>query len=260
MPPSELLTKLAFVAAQGVVLFLLSRGLFAWALEALASRRQVRGGGWLVRAVRLPGNLVHEISHAIGFLVCGYRVRRIIPCIFDRNGTGACQPGEKWLPIALPWLAAGVASLAPLLVGAMVLSGAAQFLHIPLGQATVAAEDPARSVLRALYGGLMALDYRSPATWLFLYLAFTIGAELAPSSTDIALGIPALLALGALTAAVVLGAYQLPAEAPLRETVVREVGRGLAWLSRIFGFAIITTATAVVITFLPASLIRAIRG
>lgn len=260
MPPSELLSKLAFVAAQGMVLFLLSRGLFAWALEALASSGSVRGGGWLVRVVRLPGNLVHEISHAVGFLVCGYRVRRIIPCIFDKNGTGACQPGEKWLPIALPWLAAGVAALAPLLVGAMVLYGTARFLNIPLGNVTVAADDPARSMLRALYGGLTALDYRLPATWLFLYLAFTIGAELAPSSTDVALGIPTLLALGALTAAVVLGAYQLPAEAPLREAVVREVGRALAWLSRIFGFAIVTTAAAVVITFLPASLVRVIRS
>jgi len=260
MPPSELLTKLALVAVQGVVLFLLSRGLFAWALEALASRRNVRGGGWLVRVVRLPGNLVHEISHAVGFLISGYRVRRIIPCIFDKNGTGACQPGEKWLPIALPWLAAGIAALAPLLVGALVLYGVARFLNIPLNHAPVAAEAPARSLLRALYDGLVSLDYGAPTTWLFLYLAFSIGAELAPSSTDVVLGIPALLALGALTAAVVLGVYQLPAEAPLRELVVREAGRGLAWLSRIFGFAIITTGAAAVITFLPASLLRAIRG
>lgn len=95
MVPYELFEKLAVVAAQGVLLFVLSRALFVWVLQALASRNPRARGGWLVLLVRLPGNLVHEISHALGFLICGYRVRRLVPCIFDRAGGGACQPGGR---------------------------------------------------------------------------------------------------------------------------------------------------------------------
>lgn len=260
MVPYELFEKLAVVAAQGVLLFVLSRALFVWVLQALASRNPRARGGWLVLLVRLPGNLVHEISHALGFLICGYRVRRLVPCIFDRAGGGACQPGRPWSPLAVPWLATGLAALAPLLVGSAVLYGVAQWMSIPLGEHPLSAETPGRSVLSGLYHGLLALDYRSPRTWLFLYLAFTIGAELAPSSTDVTLGVPALLAVGALTVAVLFGVYQLAPDAPLRVTVVREVAQALAWLSRIFSCAILTTGAVILLTFLPASMVRAARG
>ncbi len=260
MPLDQLLQKLALVAGQGLLLLVLSRALFVWVLQALASRNPRRRGGWLVLIVRLPGNLVHEISHALGFVVCGYRVRRLIPCIFDRAGAGACQAGAPWSPLAVPWLATGVAALAPLVVGSLVLYGVARWMDIPLGEQALVASAPGRSVLQSLYHGLLALDYHSWRTWLFLYLAFTIGAELAPSSTDVALGVPALLVVGTLTLAIILGVYQLAPEAPLRVVVVREVTQALVWLSRIFGCAIVTTTAAIVVTFLPASMVRAARG
>jgi hypothetical protein len=115
-------------------------------------------------------------------------------------------------------------------------------------------------VLESLYDTLLALDYQSWQTWLFLYLAFTIGAELAPSRTDMALGIPALLALGAATAVVLLALYQLQPEAPLRVVALREVALGLTALSRLFSLALITTAVVTALTFLPATLLRAARG
>lgn len=260
MPLDQLLGKLALVAGQGLLLLVLSRALFVWVLQALASRNPRRRGGWLVLIVRLPGNLVHEISHALGFVVCGYRVRRLVPCIFDRAGAGACQAGAPWSPLAVPWLATGVAALAPLIVGSFVLYGVARWMDIPLGEQALSAGSPGRSVISSLYHGLLALDYHSWRTWLFLYLAFTIGAELAPSSTDVALGVPALLVVGTLTLAVLLGVYQLAPEAPLRVVVVREVAQALVWLSRIFSCAIVTTAAVIVVTFLPASVVRAARG
>ena len=260
MPLPGLVEKLALVAAQGVLLFILSRGLFVWVLQALASRNPRRRGGWVVLLLRLPGNLVHEISHALGFLVCGYRVRRLIPCIFDRQGAGACQPGRPWSPLAVPWLATGLAALAPLIVGSFVLYGVAQWMDAPVGAKPLSALDPGGSVLRGLYHGLLSLDYHSWRTWLFLYLAFTIGAELAPSSTDVALGIPALLAVGVLTMAVLFGVYQLAPDAPVRVTVIRETAQGLAWMSRIFSCAIVTTAAVVVLTFVPAAILRTARG
>ena len=259
MPPPQLLGKLALVAGQGVVLFLLSRGLFVWVLQALATRSGRQRGGWLVQLVRLPGNLVHELSHAAAFLVCGYRVRRVVPCIFDKAGAGACQPGRPWSPIALPWLATGLAALAPLVSGALVLWAVARWLDIPLAT-PLSAQHPGSSVLTGLYHTLLALDYREPRTWLFLYLAFTIGAELAPSTSDVLQGIPALLALGVTTAAVLLGAYQLAPDAPLRVHVLQGLSAGLSWLGALWGCGVVTTAVVVVLTFLPASLVRAARG
>ncbi|HEY3396258.1 MAG TPA: hypothetical protein VGM19_01245 [Armatimonadota bacterium] len=259
MFPREMLLNLLVVALQGVLLFIMSRGLFVWVLQAFASRHPRRRGGWVVQVVRLPGNLVHELSHAVGFLVCGYRVRRLIPCVADRAGAGACQPGAPWSPLAVPWLATGLAAVAPLVLGALVLSGAAQWLQIPLG-AKLSLDAPGRSVLDSFYHSLAALDYRSWHTWLFLYLAFTIGAELAPSSTDVALGIPALLAVGALTAAILLGVYQLAPDAPLRVITVRDVTLALDWLSHLFSFGLLTTGVVVILSFAPVSLLRVARG
>ena len=260
MPLHQLLEKLAVVAAEGALLFLLSRALFAWVLQALASRHPHRRGGWVVLLVRLPGNLIHEISHALGFLLCGYRVRRLIPCIFDSAGAGACVPGKPWSPVAVPWLGTGLAALAPLLLGSWVLYGVAGWMNLPLLDHALSAADPGRSVLRSLFHGLLTLDFHSGRTWLFLYLAFTIGAELAPSSTDVRLGIPALLAVTALTLAVLLGVYQLAPAAPLRVVVVREVTLGLAWLTRLFSCAILTTLTALALTLIPAAILRGARG
>jgi len=259
MLANELFLKLALVAGQAAMLFLLSRALFVWVLQALASRKPRRGGGWVLQLVRLPGNLVHELSHAVAFLLAGYRIRRLVPCIFDRAGAGACQPGPRWSPLAIPWLAVGLAALAPLVSGALVLYAAARWLDIPLG-ATLSSEVPHRSILEGLYRGLGALDYGSWHTWLFLYLAFTIGAELAPSSTDVRLGLPTLLALGVLTAAVLVATSQLPPTSPFRVTMLRETTAGLAWLDRLFSFALVATGVVTALTFLPAALLRTARG
>lgn len=258
MSPEETLIKLGLVAAEGVVLFVLSRGLFAWVLQALASSNPRRRGGWPVQLIRLPGNFVHELSHALAFLICGYRVKRLVLCLLDRAGAGVCQPGRPWSPIALPWLATGLAALAPLFTGALVLWGLAHVLGVPL-EPPISLHAPGRTLLQGLSDTLLALDYDSWRTWLFLYLAFTIGAELAPSQTDIRAGIPALLALSATLALYLLGLYQLSPTAPLRVVSLRELDLGLTALSRVFSFALVTTAAVTALTFVPASLVRMVR-
>ena len=252
-----MLLKLALVAAEGLLLFVLSRALFAWVLQALAGRRN--RGGWWVQVIRLPGNFTHELSHALAFLACGYTVKRLVLCLFDRQGAGVCQPGRAWSPIALPWLATGLAAMAPLLTGALALYGVAQLLHIPL-QAQVSLHDPGHTVLRSLYESLLRLDYGSWHTWLFLYLAFSLGAELAPSRTDLVLGIPAVLATGAGVALFLLATYQLAPQAPFRVAVLSGMSFGLIQIGNLLGFALVTTALATAITFVPAAIIRAVRG
>ena len=254
-----MLLQVALVAAEGLLLFVLSRALFGWVLQAFASRNSRRRGGWLLQLIRLPGNLVHELSHALAFLVTGYTVKRVVPCLWDRSGAGVCQPGRPWSPIAVPWLATGLAALAPLFTGAVALYAVAHLLDVPL-EAHLSLREPGRSVLHSIYGSLLLLDYSSWRTWLFLYLAFTIGAELAPSRTDLALGIPALLALGLATTLFLLATYQLDPEAPFRVVVLTNAYQGLTALARLLGIALVTTALVTALTFLPAALIRAARG
>jgi hypothetical protein len=259
MTISDMLLQLALVAVQGVVLFLLSRGLFIWVLQSLAGRSSRRFGHKLLQLIRLPGNIVHETSHALAFLVGGFRVRRLVFCLVDPQGAGVCRPGKPWSPHAIPWLATGLAALAPLLVGALLLWLAAGFLDIPLN-GHLSPQSPARSLLDGFYSSLLAIDFSAWQTWLFLYLAFTVGAELAPSPRDLQLGLPALLLVTLFCGAVLFGVYQLDPTSPLRVALLQYTAHGLSWLSRLFGFAIVTTGIVAALTFLPATLIRSARG
>ena len=259
MSPEQMLLKLALVAAEGLLLFVLSRALFVWVLQALASRDQRARGGWWVQVLRLPGNFTHEVSHALAFLICGYTIHKLVLCLWDKQGAGVCQPGRAWSPMALPWLATGLAAMAPLFTGALALFAVARLLHIPL-EAQVSLHDPGHTVLRSLYATLVHLDFGAWQTWLFLYLAFSLGAELAPSRTDLVLGIPALLATGAGTALFLLATYQLQPHAPFRVAVLGGLAGGLTELGHLLGFALVTTAIATAITFVPAAMIRTARG
>lgn len=184
MTAPALVQQILLVAAEALLLYCLSRILFVWALQALATSGH--GGGPLVKLLRLPGNALHELSHAIGYLVCGYRVKRLVLCIVDPAGRGSCAPGRPWLPLAPPWLATGVAAMMPLFVGTAALYGLARLLGVPLGMGDSAADEPR---LLALWDGvritLQSLDYRDWRTYAFFYAAFSIGAELAPSDNDV---------------------------------------------------------------------------
>ncbi|MEI6500064.1 MAG: hypothetical protein WCP21_03445, partial [Armatimonadota bacterium] len=107
-------SALLSVAAEAALLLVLSRILFILVVSAFADRR---GKGLVLGVLRLPGNFIHELSHAIGFLLCGYRIKRLLLCVFDREGRGFCTPGAAWSPFAFPQLAVGVAALMPLLLG-----------------------------------------------------------------------------------------------------------------------------------------------
>ena len=76
MTAPTLVPQVLMVAAQAFLLYCLSRLLFVWVLRALAN--DGHGGGALVKLLRLPGNAVHELSHCIGYLVCGYRVKHLV--------------------------------------------------------------------------------------------------------------------------------------------------------------------------------------
>ncbi len=96
----ELIRQIRLVAGEAALLYIASRLVFIWALESVAGRSGLRR--FLLGILRGPGNILHEVSHAVGYTVAGYRVRRVVPFFLDREGRGKCQPGKPWSPLALP--------------------------------------------------------------------------------------------------------------------------------------------------------------
>jgi hypothetical protein len=238
----ELIRRVLLVAGEAAVLYAASRLVFDRVLQPIAGRTPARR--LLVGILRLPGNLLHECSHALGYLVTGYRVRRIIPAFVDPEGRGACQPGKPWSPIALPWLATGVAALMPLLVGALVLQGLSAWL-VPADPQQLA-EGPIGNLAAVLAG----VDYRTWETWLFVYLALSIGAELAPSEIDLRKSLPALLAATACGIALIFAVSSLAPDAELRRAFDLHLGWLVSWVSSALDFGIV----ALVLVGVPGAL------
>ncbi|MGE5530999.1 MAG: hypothetical protein ACM3VW_02635 [Bacteroidota bacterium] len=237
------------------MLLLLSRVLFTEVVSAFADHR---GKGFWLAMLRLPGNFLHEVSHALGFLVCGYRVKRLLLCIFDREGRGSCTPGRAWSPITIPPLAIGMAALMPLVLGSLVLTLAARWLGV-LQPETHGAALALPNAWGESFALLRGLDWRTWQTWVFLYLTLSIGAELAPSSTDLRYGLPTLggillslwLALFALHNAQGLQQY----EGPVKTAIVSMLTNA----GSVLGCALVVTTAAAIVTFLPGMAARALR-
>lgn len=260
MATTTILNQIAVVLAEAVVLYMLSRLLFVWVLQSFASRNPEARGGRLVQGLRLPGNLIHELSHALGYLVCGYTVQRMVPCIFDVQGRGSCQAGRRWSPLALPWLAAGVAAVAPLVLGTLVLRGVAQALGIDLHTAIATHASVGSLLVDNIRTNLTTLDYHRWQTYLFLYLAFSIGSELSPSQVDLRRSLPTLLVGAAGLAIVVIALKRLPPEAPVYTFLIVRLESGLSSLQMLLNFGVLTAGLVTAITLLPAAMIRAVRG
>lgn len=258
MPPLLLAQKVLIVALEATFLYALSRILFVWVLQAMVVRRQ--GGGWFVRLLRLPGNVVHELSHAAGYLLCGYRVKKLAFCVNDPRGRGRCQPGDPWSPIHFPWLATASAAVFPLLLGTVALQQMARLLgiHFLMGE-SLDGSGMTLQLLDSLRATLSNLSHDDWRTYVFLLLGFSIGAELAPSETDLRRSVVPLLGLaaGAIGALFYLG-YRLP-DSGLWRWYSESLSVGLAWLSSLLGFGVLATALIAAVTVVPALLLRVAR-
>lgn len=253
----SLLKIILVVTIEAGALLFVSRLLFVSVISATANRR---GKGPVVGFLRLPGNLVHEFSHCVGYLLGGYTVRRVVLCIFDRQGRGSCSPGRPWSPLAFPWLATGLAALMPLVAGSVLLYVLSQWLGImqppPIPQ-------EGNHVLPAVWlhvlQTLEGLDWHHWHTWLFLYLALSIGAELAPSDVDLRYGLPALAAVAAGTWAFFFTTANTESLHQLGTAAELVLASALTGLSGILAFALIITTTAALVTVIPGMIIRALR-
>lgn len=236
-PSFELIRRLILVAGEAAFLFTFSRLVFDRVLRATWGRTRLRRIP--VTILRAPGNLLHEASHALGYYIGGYRVTRMVPFFFDPEGRGYCRAGRPYAPWAVPWLATGLAAVMPLVVGAAALWGLSRLLGVP--------QDPealtrVSADWRLLIDILVGLDYRSLPTWAFLYLALSIGAELAPSDIDLKASLPAIAALTCVLIAVVVAVAEIDALSQFQRPLDVYGGWALSWASSILGFGIMALA------------------
>jgi hypothetical protein len=241
---------------QALLLMLLSRLLFRSMVAAFADRR----GGGLITVLRGPGNFLHETGHALGYLIFGYRIAHIVPCLWDPRKSGVCVRGKQWSPIAFPWLADGAAALMPLVVGSVTLVVVGWALGITDHRTEQLGTDmgmfPAAADQFVLL--LKSLDWHRWQTYVFLYAALTIGAEISPSTTDLHYAIPAVVSIAFSLAATVWVSQHASGPRNLLIVCADRLLPVVQKLSAIWGLAIIllmaTAAVTLPFTFLIYSL------
>ncbi|MBD3293520.1 MAG: hypothetical protein GF393_11390 [Armatimonadia bacterium] len=224
------------MAGEAAFLFVASRLVFDRVLRATWGRARVRQ--FFVGILRAPGNILHEASHALGYLVGGYRVSRLVPFFVDPEGRGYCRAGRRWAPWGVPWIATGLAAIMPLIVGAVALWASSRLLGVPQDPDALAMTADWRHLVEILLG----LDYEAWQTWAFLYLALSIGAELAPSDIDLKASLPALAAAAGLTMVAIVAVSELEALAQFRRPLDVYAGWALSWAASILDFGIMALA------------------
>ncbi len=132
------------------------------------------GSGVFLHLLRLPGNLLHELAHAVAFLLTGYTVKGFAVSLFDAGGRGHVTPGAPWLPWTRPWVANLIAPVAPAFVGLAALSWA---------QLQVAPGAGAGGT--ALAASLLDVAWRDVVPWVVLVVAGPVSAEASPSEVDL---------------------------------------------------------------------------
>ncbi|MBM3497851.1 MAG: hypothetical protein FJX74_04185 [Armatimonadetes bacterium] len=260
MTPGALILGLAIVIAQAVALFWLSRGvLFGYVMRTLAARSARPAGRRLINLLRLPGNLLHEVSHAAAYLLSGYRVRGLATCWSDPEGRGYVEAGPPWSPLHWGPLSAALSCAAPLLVGALSIHALGSLLGIPLPALDLTAEGVGPAAAATLTGAWRLLTHVDPLAWqtyVFWLLAFSIGAEMAPSGSDLRQG---CVMLAVLVLLVAIGLLAVP-QMELRPDRAEALLAGAAWLLSTLSTALFAGLIGCgVVGLLPAGLAWALR-
>jgi len=262
---SPLLPLLGVVLAETALLYLVSEKLlFAWIIGAFATHSRGPYGGCILAVMRLPGNFLHELSHAVAYLLLGYRVHALCTCFGDPDGRGFCLRGERWGPHGVPLVAAAGAALMPLLTGTVALYGLAWGLGIELppadGAGSLSGMQGWPDFPTQVLAFLEHLDFGRYETWLFGYLALSIGAELSPSPTDLRRGAPGLLVLLLVLSGWLLAFPNISIPPGWREWTMRYVGALLRSASSLLLCALVATTACALPLALVAAVVRSVRA
>lgn len=178
-------------------IFVLSRILLRYGLLPLAAVFSLSGFNTaLLYLLVFPGTVIHELSHYLACLVTGVRVREVRLFSPQKSGamgwvlSGPADPLRRTL-IALAPFAGG--SVAIYLLVRFGLPGS----HLdPLALAPHDLLEGFRAAIISVVDILKAADVQRAGTWLVLYVLFSLGFAVAPSTEDLApLALYGLLAM-----------------------------------------------------------------
>ncbi len=267
------LTQLSVAAiVEAGVLCALSYFLFV-AGQRLIFARPGRLGWVLWHLVRLPGNLVHELSHALVLTLMGFRVRRVQVSLFDReHGRGAVYVEGQWHRLVWPEVRWALGAVAPLFGGVAALVAIAHFWGAGARIEPTVARSVGEALVQRAAGWLATLDFHRAETYLLLWLTFSIAAELAPSENDLRSSLRALAGMACALVALSMAVSSMPPTAPARQWFEAHVGGALVKvmaaqemaLSVICGVGLVVAAPVLLMEALraeerkrPASVVRA---
>jgi hypothetical protein len=169
------------IPLQAIVLYLISEYLH---------RSLSYGSKTLYVILMLPGTITHELSHAVVALLMGSRITE-----FSVIPSGDTLGHVEYTVPKIPLIGNAAISIAPL-IGCpailLLISGyfGAHF-DFQSGSFDILAET--RFLIDGTFSFITGLDYLNWKTYVFLYLAMTLGAGAAPSKTDIINMLPGLI-------------------------------------------------------------------
>ncbi len=169
------------IPLQAIILYLISEYLH---------RSLAYGTKTLYVIFMLPGTITHELSHAVLVLLMGGRVTK-----FSVIPSGDTLGHVEYTSPKIPLIGHTAISIAPLIGCPVILLLISGYFGVhfdsPPGSFDILAET--RFLLESTFSFITGLDYLNWKTYVFLYLALTLGAGAAPSKTDIIHMLPGLI-------------------------------------------------------------------
>ncbi len=149
-----------------------------------------RKGRYIFRFLTLPGVIVHELSHAAGFILTGYKIEKISFGLKNPDEGAYVKPAGRYMPFTIPFIADMITSFAPPVAGSLILILLLKWLGLMPTVSMNSVEGMLTSFINAIWYIIKNADYFSLKTYVALFLAMSIGAELAPSRVDLRHAVP----------------------------------------------------------------------
>jgi hypothetical protein len=171
------------IPLQAIVLYLLSEYLH----RSLSS-----GPRTLYFVLMMPGTIAHELSHAVVALLMGARITK-----FSVIPSGNTLGHLEYTAVKVPLIGNAAISVAPLFgcPAILLLIGNYSGMHFYSPPVSFDILIVTRYLLDGTFSFITGLDYLNWKTYVFLYLALTLGAGAAPSKTDIISMLPGLIVI-----------------------------------------------------------------
>ena len=140
----------------------------------------------------LPGTIAHETCHAVVALLMGARITE-----FSVIPSGDTLGHVEYTNPKIPIIGNTAISIAPLIgcPAILLIIGRSLGMHFDFPQASFDILTGSRYLLDGTLSFITGLDYMNWKTYIFLYLALTLGAGAAPSKTDIIIMLPGLIVI-----------------------------------------------------------------